>query len=147
MNILWNQILALYFAFLTEDLEFFDAMVTMMNMEVIENFLSKLKTNPKESDFNELMALVDAQYDFTETAFRNGDLQNSAGENSGSCKLFSFAQLHDLNVDETLACFGAYYRDDVLQNPESDNHQNIRNFMENGWEGINFEGKALNVKS
>ncbi|MFK7815738.1 MAG: HopJ type III effector protein, partial [Gammaproteobacteria bacterium] len=36
-----------------------------------------------------------------------------------------------------------YYRDDVLQNPEGDNHQNIRNFMKTGWGGITFENDVL----
>jgi len=109
----------------------------------VDAFLNKLKTSPDEIDFNELMTLLDSHYQFKETAFDNGDLHNKAGENSGSCKLFSFAQLHGLNETETLACFGAYYREDVLQNPESDNHQNIRNFMKTGWAGVKFHGEAL----
>ena len=111
----------------------------------IENFLKALKSSPKTIEFNELMALVDANYRFTETAFDNGDLHNKAGENSGSCKLFSFAKLHDLTEEETLACFGAYYRDDVLQNPDADNHQNIRNFIKTGWGGISIKGDALTI--
>ena len=111
----------------------------------IENFLEKLKATPEKLEFNELMELVDSEFTFTETAFDNGNLKNEAGENSGSCKLFAFAKLQSLSVDETLACFGGYYREDVLQNPRSDNHQNIRNFMKTGWEGIKFEGKPLNV--
>jgi len=34
-----------------------------------------------------------------------------------------FAQLQQLSQAETLACFGKYYREDVLQNPEGDDHQ------------------------
>lgn len=112
----------------------------------IESFLEKLKNTPNKMDFSELMELVDRHYDFTPTAFNNGDLHNNAGENSGSCKLFSFAKLHGLNEEQTLACFGIYYRDDVLQNPDADNHQNIRNFMKTGWAGIKFEGEALQIK-
>ncbi len=110
---------------------------------IIKDFLTKLKNTPNEMDFNELMALVDANYSFTKTAFENGDLHNAAGENSGSCKLFSFAKLNGLNEEQTLACFGVYYRDDVLENPDADNHQNIRNFMKTGWSGITFTGEAL----
>ncbi|MEE9310112.1 MAG: HopJ type III effector protein [Cocleimonas sp.] len=112
----------------------------------IENFLEKLKQTPNEMDFNALMELVDKHYDFTETAFDNGDLHNGAGENSGSCKLFSFAKLQGLSEEQTLACFGIYYRDDVLQNPDADNHQNIRNFMKTGWAGVVFSGLALSAK-
>ena len=71
---------------------------------------------------------------------------NAAGENSGSCKLFAFAQLQNLSEAETLACFGAYYYEEVLENPEGTNHQNIRNFMITGWDGIHFEGEALVLK-
>lgn len=109
----------------------------------VQDFLNKLKTNPESMEFNELMELIDSSYDFTPTAFRNGNLENAADQNSGSCKLFSFAKVQGLNKDETLACFGAYYRDDVLKNPDEDNHQNIRNFMETAWDGISFDGEAL----
>lgn len=106
-------------------------------------FLKKLKTTPEEIDFNELIEVIDSRYDFTPTAFENGSLHNATGENSGSCKLFSFARLHMLKEEQTLACFGAYYREDVLQHPKADNHQNIRNFMKTGWTGIKFDGEAL----
>ena len=110
----------------------------------IENYLAKLQTTPELLDFNDLMKVVEENYSFTETAFSNGDLENAAGENSGSCKLFSFAKIQGLKEEQTLACFGIYYRDDVLKNPDADNHQNIRNFMKTGWAGIEFDGKALN---
>ncbi len=112
----------------------------------VENFLDKLKNTPDEIDFNELMAVVESHYEFTESAFDNGDLHNAAGENSGSCKLFSFAKLHNLDEAQTLACFGEYYRNDVLEHPEADNHQNIRNFMKTGWNGVFIEKTALLAK-
>lgn len=92
------------------------------------------------------MAVIEANYDFTPTTFKNGKTVNEAGQNSGSCKLFAFAQLQNLSVDQTLACFGQYYRNDVLKNPEGTDHQNIRNFISYGWEGISFEGTALSNK-
>ena len=112
----------------------------MMN---IDTFLEQLQKTPEVIDFNELISLVDSNYNFSPTAFINGDLKNQENENNGSCKLFYFAKIHDLNKDETLSCFGAYYREDVLKNPDSDNHQNIRNFMKYGWQGIEFEAEAL----
>jgi len=48
-----------------------------------------------------------------------------------------------LDAQQTLACFGDYYRVDVLQNPEGVDHQNIRNFMTYGWDGVAFKGEAL----
>jgi hypothetical protein len=92
------------------------------------------------------MAVIDENYDFTPTAFQNGETYNNAGENSGSCKLFSFAQLQQFTAEETLACFGSYYFDDVLKNPEKTDHQNIRNFIKTGWGGILIKGEALKSK-
>ena len=55
----------------------------------------------------------------------------------------SFARLAGLTPDQTLALFGAFYRDDVLGHPDGSDHQNIRNFIKDGWDGIRFEGDAL----
>lgn len=109
----------------------------------LDSFLKKLNETPQKVAFTDTMAVVEAFYDFRPTAFQNGDLRNEAGQNSGSCKLFSFAKLQNFSVEQTLACFGDFYRKDVLENPDASNHQNIRNFMKTGWEGISFEGGAL----
>jgi hypothetical protein len=45
-----------------------------------------------------------------------------------------------------LACFGTYYRDDVLANPEGSDHGNIRNFMKTGWAGVSLPEGVLTVK-
>lgn len=115
-------------------------------MNNIEVFIKKIKETPKAIEFAETIAVVEDNYNFTPTAFKNGNQYNAAGENSGSCKLFSFAHLHNLTQSETLACFGKIYFDAVLNNPSGENHQNIRNFMKSGWEGIQFEGNALVLK-
>ena len=114
-------------------------------MTKINEYLEKLKNTPELLEFNELMDLIGSHYIFTPTEFSNGNLLNQADQNQGSCKLFSFAKLHNLNQQQTLACFGAFYRKDVSENPDADNHQNIRNFMEYGWSGINFSGNALSA--
>lgn len=109
----------------------------------MNEFLARLNSAPERIEFSEVIALIDALYEFTPTTFSNGALLNEAGKNSGSCKIFSFALLHGLSAQQTLACFGAYYRHDVLQNPHASDHQNIRNFMQTGWAGIQFSGTAL----
>lgn len=112
----------------------------------IAAFLEKLKQTPEAIVFSETIATIEENYDFTPTAFENGLQHNAAGENSGSCKLFSFAEIQNLSEEATLACFGAYYYEDVLQNPNGTDHQNIRNFMKTGWDGIAFYGSALVLK-
>ena len=108
--------------------------------------LNQLKTSPETINFKEVLAFIDERYNFTPTKFTNGNTVNEANENNGSCKIFSFAKLNNLSKEETLALFGAFYREEVLKNPEGNDHQNIQNFMEFGWDGISFEGKALKEK-
>ena len=112
----------------------------------LHTFMDKVASSPEKIEFMDTMAVIDTNYHFTETAFVNGGLVNQKGENSGSCKLFAFAQKQGLSEQRTLACFGAYYRDDVLLNPKGEDHQNIRNFIKTGWQGIRFDGNALQVK-
>ena len=109
----------------------------------LESFLEKLKQTPEAITFAETMAVIEANYDFTATAFENGLQHNAAGENSGSCKLFAFAEIQNLTEAATLSCFGAYYYEEVLGDPEGTKHQNIRNFIKTGWNGIAFYGDAL----
>ncbi len=109
------------------------------------SILNKIKEEGSKIEFQELIAYIDENFEFTPTRFENGETVNEAGINSGSCKLFSFAKNYNLSKEETLKCFGNYY-DDVLNTPEANDHQNIRNFMKYGWEGIKFEGQALKKK-
>ena len=115
-------------------------------MTNIENFINKVRQNPELIIFQETIEIIDSNYNFTPTAFKNGNQHNNANENNGSCKIFAFAKIHHLEKEETLSLFGSYYFDDVLKNPDVNDHQNIRNFMTFGWDGILFEGKALELK-
>lgn len=112
----------------------------------IDTFIERINSNPDNIHFTDTIAMIEENYEFTPTAFQNGLLKNDAGQNSGSCKLFSFAQLHQLTEAQTLVCFGDFYRVDVLQHPEAQDHQNIRNFIKFGWDGIAFESNALSKK-
>jgi hypothetical protein len=112
----------------------------------MKQFLQTLQTVPENITFDATISVIDANYDFTPSAFRNGEMQNEAGQNNGSCKVLSFARLHQLTPQQTLHCFGSYCRDDVLKHPQGNDHQNIRNFIKTGWDGIVFEGSALTLK-
>ncbi|MBI3903094.1 MAG: HopJ type III effector protein [Nitrosomonadales bacterium] len=112
----------------------------------LDTFLQRLNDAPESIAFADTIAVIDTLYDFTPAAFTNGATRNDAGQNNGSCKLFSFAKLHGLSQQQALHCFGDFYRKDVLKHPDGSDHQNIRNFMKTGWEGIRFEGDALAPK-
>ncbi|AOW78086.1 type III effector [Colwellia sp. PAMC 20917] len=109
----------------------------------LNDLLKQLSTKPEQIEFSEVMAVISANYHYQPCAFSNDDLMNESGTNEGSCKIFAFAKLHDLSEQATLACFGEYYRKDVLLNPMGDDHSNIRTFIKQGWQGITFAGVAL----
>lgn len=108
-----------------------------------ETFINKLRSTPEAIEFAETMAVIDKNYQFKPTAFKNGDLENAVEQNSGSCKLFAFAKIQAFTKEETLACFGQFYFDDVLNYPNGSGHQNIRNFMKTGFEGLHFKDQPL----
>ena len=113
---------------------------------MLEHFFIQLSTEPDSISFEQSISLIDALYDFTPVAFQNGEQANAAGQNSGACKILAFGQLHQLSASQTLFLFGDYYRA-VLDNPRGDDHQNIRNFIRTGWDGVEFSAQALTAKA
>ena len=105
--------------------------------------LEQLKNSPETINFNDVIVFIDENYNFKPVRFVNGSIVNEANQNNGSCKIFSFAKMNNLSEKDTLALFGDFYRNDVLQNPEGEDHQNIRNFIKYGWNGIQFTEDAL----
>ena len=65
-------------------------------MNNITIFLNRLRTTPEDIQFADVIALIDAHYDYTPTAFVDS-ATNQTSENQGSAKVFSFARLHELN--------------------------------------------------
>lgn len=110
---------------------------------MIQDLLKKLQAG--EAKFADVIAFIEARYQHTPTAFQNGQQHNASTENQGSAKVFSFAQLNGLDQQQTLSLFAEHYAS-VLATPEATDHQNIRQFMQNGWDGIKFEGTALTAK-
>jgi len=112
----------------------------------MDKFLQQLEKQPDSVNFENTIDIIEQYYIFTPCAFKNGGQVNAAEQNNGSCKIFAFAQLHKLAKEQTLHLFGDYYRKDVMQNPQSQDHQNIRQFMQCGWAGVSFEGSPLKAK-
>jgi len=119
----------------------------MMNTQ---EFINQLNKAADSIEFSQTIETIESDYHYTPTRFTNGKGDHmaisEAGTNEGSCKIFAFAKLNALSEALTLQCFGNYYRVDVLQNPQGNDHANIRNFMLHGWDGIQFDSEALSKK-
>lgn len=112
-----------------------------------QELIALVRQDPAAIEFEQVLQVIDTNYDFVPTRFFNGEIVNQPGENENSCKIFAFAQVHNLSELETLALFGQYYRHDVLENPMGEDHPNIRNFILDGWLGIKFDSQPLQAKS
>ncbi|THA74345.1 HopJ type III effector protein [Streptomyces sp. A0592] len=98
-----------------------------------------------EHEFAATLAFVAENYAYEPQAFRNGELENAAGENAGSCKTLGLALLEGLSDQEALQAFGEHYRS-VLATPNDADHGNIRNLMAHGLAGVRFAGQPLTRK-
>jgi len=119
-------------------------------MELLDQLLQRIAQQPETIEFTEAIATINAHYIYQDNGFHNGldadALWNAPGTNTGSARIFAFAQQHGLDEESTLACFGRYYREDVLRFPDGNDHANIRRFMKHGWQGIRFEGEPLTLR-
>lgn len=113
-------------------------------MTDLKNLLASLDSG--EHMFADTLAFVAAHYDYQPQAFRNGDLENMAGQNEGSCKTLGLAKLEGLSDRQALLAFGEHYRN-VLATPNGSDHGNIRNLMALGLSGVTFAGPPLARKS
>jgi hypothetical protein len=109
-------------------------------MSALADFRRRLQQD--DFAFAETLAFVAAHYHYQPSAFRNGGLDNAAGQNEGSCKTLGLARLEGFSLDETLRCFGEHYRS-VLATPDGSDHGNIRALMAHGLDGVQFEQAPL----
>jgi len=116
----------------------------MILSEKITAVLGQLES--RQIKFSDVIAFIEKHYSHIPTAFQNGQQYNTAGENQGSAKVLAFAMLNHLSKEDTLKLFAEHYLA-VLSFPDAGDHQNIRQFMQNGWEGVTFEGVALQEKN
>eukprot|EP00527_Entomoneis_sp_CCMP2396_P003634 CAMPEP_0198154662 /NCGR_PEP_ID=MMETSP1443-20131203/68705_1 /TAXON_ID=186043 /ORGANISM="Entomoneis sp., Strain CCMP2396" /LENGTH=211 /DNA_ID=CAMNT_0043821357 /DNA_START=46 /DNA_END=681 /DNA_ORIENTATION=+ len=115
--------------------------------EECELFNANLEMDGSDIMFADVIEMIERNYETGLLEFKNGDILNKQGENEGSAHVLSYAALSELSKATTLTLWGEYYRD-VLATPDGDDHQNIRNFMKSGWEGVPFEnGIALTKKA
>jgi hypothetical protein len=111
----------------------------------LQELMAALYQHPETLIFAEVIETIDSEFDFTPSAFVNGELQNSETQNQGSCKVLCFAHKSGLAEGITLKLFAEHYRA-VLADPEGDAHQNIRQFMSHGWKKVSFHKPPLKKK-
>ncbi|MEP6342202.1 MAG: HopJ type III effector protein [Maricaulaceae bacterium] len=111
----------------------------------LSDYIAALSTHPTSFNFTATLEVIDTHYAFTPATFKNGAVENLAGTNSGSCKVFSFALLHKLSPAQTLNMFAEHYQN-VLDDPNGNAHANIRAFMQDGFAGLSFDTSALSPR-
>lgn len=99
----------------------------------------------QEIQFKDILDYIEERYIYSPSGFRNGDQSNLENQNQGSAKVLFFAQLHDLSESDTLSLFAEHYQS-VLANPSGTDHQNIRQFMAQGWSAVQFDRIVLEPK-
>ena len=144
--------------------------------------LDRIWGDDQTIELEDVLEVIDLNYNYTPTAFRNGAVENAADENVsdeplpfctpsvpccptftrlllhfalvsliqvGSCKLLSWALLHNLNTDNVLLAFGRHYRD---LDPDGTSHLNIRAIATmgpgpDGMAEVVFEGRETALES
>ena len=98
-----------------------------------------------EANFADVIAFIEDNYTYTPSAFTNGNQENAADQNQGSAKVLAYAKLNNLSQEDTLKLFAEHYNA-VIETPNGTDHNNIRQFMKNGWNGVSFENDVLTAK-
>lgn len=111
--------------------------------QALADFIAAIESDNHQ--FASTLAFINEWFDFTPTAFRNGNVSNSAEQNQGSCRVLAMALLLEFSTEQTLKCFGEHYRD-VLATPGVDNHHNLRRLLAEGLKDIQFEQAPLRRK-
>lgn len=112
-------------------------------MTALSDFRAHLRN--EHFTFAETLAFIAEHYHYQPSAFSNGQVENAAGQNEGSCKTLGLALLEDLSLEEALLCFGEHYRS-VLATPDGSDHGNIRALMDTGLASVRFAATPLRRK-
>lgn len=91
--------------------------------------------------FTDTLAFIAEHYSYTPSAFDNGSVSNPAGQNEGSCKTL-LRHPRRPQPRGNPAAFGEHYRA-VRDNPEGNDHANIRALQQTGLAGVHFERQPL----
>jgi hypothetical protein len=109
-------------------------------MSALSTFRQQLRSG--QHLFSQTLAFIAEHYQYTPSSFTNCSVENTAGQNEGSCKTLSMALLEGFSDEEALLAFGEHYRD-VLATPDGSDHGNIRALQAQGLAGVRFSQPAL----
>lgn len=117
----------------------------------LNELLDAIQTQPENVQFNDVIDTINNEYTYSPSKFTNGlgddIVTNDSETNEGSCKILAFAVLNELSTEQTLSCFGRYYREDVLQHPDGSDHANIRVLMKHTLDDVFFYDTVLVKRS
>lgn len=102
--------------------------------DAVKDFINIVKSG-EQIMLADTVKMIDNEFDYFEVPFNCGDAQNAINENATSGKIFSLALIAGLDKDTTLNLFGEVYRD---LSPSGSDHQNIREFIKSGIDGLKF---------
>jgi len=113
----------------------------------LNELLTAIEVEPEYLQFDDVIETIDNEYTYTPSKFTIGQgddtVINEAETNEGSCKILAFAILNNLTKEQTLNCFGKFYRKDVLQEPEGEDHANIRALLKYSLDDVFFYDTVL----
>jgi 3-hydroxyisobutyrate dehydrogenase-like beta-hydroxyacid dehydrogenase len=112
----------------------------------LDAFLKQLNDDPASVTLDMALSTVGENYEFTPCGYTLGGVRFEA-DKTRSCQLYAFGLLHKLTRQQTLACFGHHYHDDVLKNPQGTDHQTVRLFMKYGWDGLKLDAMPLKARA
>mgnify|MGYP002715060916 CR=1 FL=1 len=95
--------------------------------------LNELRSRLQQDDyaFSETLAFVAEHYDYQPSAFRNGDVENAAGQNEGSCKTLGLALLEGLSQGELVRAADAVVKDAILEGASKVSPDALRDALQN----------------
>lgn len=112
-------------------------------MTKLRDFRASLRN--RHHTFSDTLEFIASNYDYQPSEFTNGNIENKAGENEGSCRVLGLAVLEGFTTEEALLAFGEHYRA-VLANPAGTDHPNIRALMHTGLPAVHFQTPSLRHK-
>lgn len=87
------------------------------------------------------------EYKYTPKPFEIEYIRSEGKGTEGSAKILAYAQINNLNTEQTLFLFGEHYQN-VLDTPNGDNHKNIRALIKYGIAKVTFpEGYPIEKRN